>query len=76
MDDTGSLDDKRQDLYVAQSAKDDSATISPQHQMIGLLVDCKVDVEMFSMPSFPHDEDPGNDVTETSDTAEPGVLKF
>ena len=54
VDDAGSLDGKKQDLKVAQSAKDDSATVPLQHQF-ELPVDCKDYVEMF--PASPHDRD-------------------
>ena len=57
VDDAGSLDGKMQDLKVAQSAKDDSATEPLQHHQFEILVDCKDDVEMFSMPASLHDRD-------------------
>ena len=57
MDDAGSLDCKKQDLKVAQSAKDDSATGRLQHHQFEIPVDCKDDVEMFSIPASPHDRD-------------------
>ena len=56
VDDAGSVDGKKQDLKVAQSAKDDSATVPLQHQF-ELPVDCKDDMETFSMPASPHDRD-------------------
>ena len=49
LDDAGSLDGKKQDLRVAQSAKDDSATEPLQHHQF--------DVAMYSMPAFQHDRD-------------------
>ena len=57
MDDAGSLDGKKQDVKVAQSAKDDSATGPLQHHQFEIPVDCKDDVEMFSMSASPHDID-------------------
>ena len=57
LDDAGSLDGKKQDLTVAQSAKDDSATGPLQHHQFEIPVDCKDDVEMYSMPASPHDRD-------------------
>ena len=57
VDDAGSLDGKKQDLKVAQSAKDDSATGHMQHHQFEIPVDCNDDVEMFSMPASPHDRD-------------------
>ena len=57
MDDAGSIDFKKQDLKVAQSAKDDSATGPLQHHQFEIPVDCKDDVEMFSMPASPRDWD-------------------
>ena len=56
VDDAGSVDSQKQNLKVAQSAKDDSATVLLQHQF-ELPVDCNDDVEMFSMPVSPHDRD-------------------
>ena len=56
VDDAGSVDGKKQDLKVAQSAKDDSAIVLLQHQF-EFPVDCNDDVEMFSMPASPHDRD-------------------
>ena len=57
VDDAGSIDCKKQDLKVAQSAKDDSATGPLQHHQFEIPVDCKDDVEMFSMPASLHDKD-------------------
>ena len=50
LDYAGSVDDKTQDLNVAQSAKVDSATVPLQHPF-ELPVDCNDDVEMFSIPA-------------------------
>ena len=61
LDDAGSLDGKKQDLTVAQSAKDDSATGPFQHHQFETLLDCTHDVAMYSMlamysmPASPHD---------------------
>ena len=57
LDDAGSLDGKKQDLMVAQSAKDDSATGPLQHHQLETPVDCTHDVAMYSMPASPHDRD-------------------
>ena len=57
VDDAGSLDGKKQDLKVAQSVKDDSATEPLQHHRFEIPVNCKDDVEMFSMIASPHDRD-------------------
>ena len=57
VDDAASLDGKKQDLKVAQSAKDDSATGPLQHHQFEIPVDCNDDVEMFSMPASPHDRE-------------------
>ena len=57
VDDAGSLDGKKQDLEVAQSAKDYCATGPLQHHQFETPVDCKDDVEMFSRPASPHDSD-------------------
>ena len=57
LDDAGSLDGKKQDLTVAQSAKDDSATGPLQHHQFEIPVDCTHDVAMYSMPASPHDRD-------------------
>ena len=66
------VDDKKQDHKVAQSAKDDSATVPLQHQF-ELPVDCSDDVEVFSMPATPHDRNvmpkARRDVTAPSGTA-------
>ena len=56
VDDAGSVEGKKQDLKVAQSAKVDSALVPLQHQF-ELRVDCNDDVTMFSMPAFPHGRD-------------------
>ena len=74
VDDAGCLDGKKQDLMVAQSAKDDSATGPLQHHQFESPVDCTHDVAMYSMPASPHDRDVmhttrGVDVTEPSGTA-------
>ena len=53
LDDAGSLDSKKPDLKVAQSVKDDSATVLLQHQF-ELPVDCNDDVEF---PASPQDRD-------------------
>ena len=55
MDNAGSVDGKKQDLKVAQPAKDDSDTVPLQHHQFELPVDCDDDVEMF--PASPHDRD-------------------
>ena len=57
MDDAGFLDGKKQDLKIAQSAKDDSATGPLQHHQFEIPVDWKDDVEMYLMPASPHDRD-------------------
>ena len=57
LDDAGSLDGKKQDLAVAQSAKHDSATGPLQHHQFETPVDCTHDVAMYSMPASPHDRD-------------------
>ena len=57
VDDAGSLDGKKQDLMVAQSAKDESATGPLQHHQFESPVDCTHDVAMYSMPASPHDRD-------------------
>ena len=57
VDDAGSLDCKKQDLKVALSAKDDSATGPLHHHQFEIPVECKDDVEMFSMPASPHNKD-------------------
>ena len=57
VDDAGSLDGKKQDLMVAQSAKDDSATGPLHHHQFETPVDCTHDVAMYSMPASPHDRD-------------------
>ena len=46
VDDADSVDGQKQNLEVAQSAKDDSATVLLQHQF-ELPVDCNDDVEIF-----------------------------
>ena len=55
VDDADSVDVEKQDLKVAQLAKDDIATVPLQHHQFELPVDCKDDVEMF--PGPPHDRD-------------------
>ena len=55
MDDAGYVDGKKQNLKVAQSAKDDSATVPLKHQLFKLPVDWNDFVEMF--PASPHDRD-------------------
>ena len=57
VDDAGSLHGKKQDLKVVQSAKADSATGPLQRHRFEIPVDCKDDVEMFSMLASPHDRD-------------------
>ena len=57
VDDAGSLDSKKQDLKVAQSANVDSATVPLQHHQFELPMDGKDDLETFSMPVSPHDRD-------------------
>ena len=57
VDDAGSLDGKKQDLMVAQSAKDDSATGPLQHHQFETPMDCTHDVAMYSRPASPHDRD-------------------
>ena len=57
VDDACSLEAKKPDLEVVQSAKDDSATGPLQHHQFEIPVDCKDDVEMFSMPASPQDRD-------------------
>ena len=57
LDDAGSLDGKKQDLMVAQSAKEDSATGPLQHHQFETPVDCTRDVAMYSMQASPHDRD-------------------
>ena len=75
LDDAGSLDGKKQDLTVAQSAKDDSATGPLKHHQFETPVDCTHDVAMYSMPASPHDKDVMHkprgvsDVTASSDRA-------
>ena len=44
-------------LISAQSAKDDSAIVPFLNDKFEILVDCKVDVEMYPKPSTPHDRD-------------------
>ena len=56
LDDASSLDGKKQDVMVAQSAKDDSASGPLQHQF-ETPVDCTHDVAMYLMPASPHDRD-------------------
>ena len=55
VDNAGYVGGKKQDLKVAESAKEDSATVPLQHHQFKLPVDCKDDVEMF--PASPHDRD-------------------
>ena len=57
VDDAGSLDNKKQDLKIAQSAKVDSATVPLQHHQFELPRGGKDDLETFSMPVSPHDRD-------------------
>ena len=56
VDDAGSVDGKKQDLNVAQSAKVDSATV-PLKLQFEHPVDGNDDVQMFSMPALSHDRD-------------------
>ena len=53
LDDAGSLDGKKQDFMVAQSAKDDSATGPLEDHQFETPVDCTLDVAMYSMPASP-----------------------
>ena len=46
VDDAGSLHGKKQDLMVAQSAKDDNATGPLQHHQFETPMDCTHDVAM------------------------------
>ena len=55
VDDAGSVDGKKQELKVAQSAKDDSDILPLQHHPFELPNDCKDDVEMFT--ASPHDKE-------------------
>ena len=55
VDDAGSLDNKKQDLKVAQSAEVDSAAVPLQDHQFELPMDAKNDLETFSMPVSPHD---------------------
>ena len=55
VDDAGSVDGKKQNLKVAQSAKVDSATGILQKHQFELPVNCNDDVELFS--ASPHDSD-------------------
>ena len=55
--DAGSVDGKKQEFNVAQSAKVDSATVPLQHHQFELPVDGKDDLETFSRPASPHDRD-------------------
>ena len=57
VDEAGSLEAKKPELKVAQSAEDDSATGPLQHHQFEFPVDCKDDVEMSSMPASPHHRD-------------------
>ena len=56
VDDAGSVDGKKQDLKVAQSAKVDSATVPLQLHQFEPPVDCN-DMEIFSMSAPSHDRD-------------------
>ena len=55
VDDAGSLDSKKQDLKVAQSIKDDTATGPLQKHQFELPVDCIDDGDTF--PASLHDRD-------------------
>ena len=55
VDDEGSVDGKKQDLKVAQSAKVDSATEPLQYHQFERPVVCNADMETF--PASPHDWD-------------------
>ena len=55
VDDAGSLESKKQDLKVAQSASVDSATGPLQHHQFELAMDGKVNLGTFSMQVSPHD---------------------
>ena len=57
VDDAGSLDSKKQDLKIAQSANVDSATVPLHHHQFELPMHGKDDMETFSMPVSPHDRD-------------------
>ena len=57
VDDAGSIDGRKQNLSVAQTAKDDSATVLSQNRQFELPMDCKNDVGMCSTPATPHDKD-------------------
>ena len=71
VDDACSVDGMKQDLKVAQSAEDDSATV-PLHHQFEIPVGCK-DVEMYSLLASPHDRNvmlsPESDVMKPSGTA-------
>ena len=58
VDNTGSIDGKKQYLSVAQTAKYDSAIVLiVQSHQFKLPMDCKDDVGMFSTPATLHDRD-------------------
>ena len=57
VDDAGSLEAKKPELKVAQSTKNDIASGALKHHKFEIPVDCKDDVEMFSMPASSHDRD-------------------
>ena len=58
VDDEGSIDGRKQNLSVAQKAKDDSAIeLIVQNHQFKLPMDCKDDVRMCSAPATPHDRD-------------------
>ena len=48
---------KTQTLEVAQSAKDDSATVPLQNHQFDLPLGCNDNVAMYSMPASPHHRD-------------------
>ena len=83
MDDAGSIDCKKQDLNIAQSAKDNSATGPLQNYQFELPVNCKDDVEMLSMPASPHDRDVMHKVrgyvtapSQTAKSVDVGILEL
>ena len=57
VDDAGSIDGKKQNLSVSQTAKDDSDIVRLQEHQFELPIDCKDDVGMCSTPATPHDRD-------------------
>ena len=61
--DDASIDGKRQNISVAQTAKDDSVTVLLKNNVFELPMDCKDDVGMYSTPATPHDKDVMHKVT-------------